>query len=140
MASRSSKKHPDSFRYICGEFKITDERNCVTEFIQKAYHAYFGIQLGDQDKPWSPLAVCKTCVEHLRQWTAGSRKSLKFGIPMIWREPKKHTDDCYFCAINLTGINKKKHKSLIYPNLPSALRPAAHCDEIHIPVLKNCLM
>ena len=71
------------FCYICGEFKTTDERNRVTEFIQKAYHAYFGVQLGDQDKPWAPHVVCKTCVEHLRQWTQGSRKALKFGIPII---------------------------------------------------------
>ena len=45
MASRfrSSKNHPDSFCYICGEFKISDERNRVTELIQKAYRTYFGI-------------------------------------------------------------------------------------------------
>ena len=73
----------------------------------------------------------------MRQWTQFSRKALKFGIPMIWREPKNHTDDCYFCAINLTGINKKKRKSLINPNLPSALGPAAHCDENFILVFKE---
>ena len=56
---------------------------------------------------------------------------------MTWKEPKNYTDDCYFCAINLTGINKKKHKSFIYPNLPLALRPVAHCDEIPIPVFKE---
>ena len=56
---------------------------------------------------------------------------------MIWRDPKNHTDDFYFCAINLTGINKKKRKSLIYPNLHSALLPVAHCDEIPIPVFKE---
>ena len=119
--------------YICGKFKITDQRNLFKfiykEFIQKAYHAYFSVQLGDQEKPWAPHVVYKTCVEHLRQWTQGSRKALKFGIPMIWREPKNHTDDCYFCAINLTGINKNKRKSFICPNLPSALRPVVHCDK-----------
>ena len=49
MASRfrSCKNHPDSFFYICGEFKISDERNRATELIQKAYRTYFGIQLGD---------------------------------------------------------------------------------------------
>ena len=62
---------------------------------------------------------------------------MKFGIPMIWREPKNHTDDCYFCAVNLRGINKNKRKSLIHPNLPSALRPVARCDEISIPVFKE---
>ena len=135
--SRSCKSHPDSFCYICGEFKITDERNCVTEFIQKAYHAYFGVRLGDQDKPWAPHVVCKTCVEHLRQWTQSSQKALKFGIPMIWREPKSHSDNCYFCAINLTRINKKKCKSFIYPNLPSTLRAVGNCDEIPISAFKE---
>ena len=56
---------------------------------------------------------------------------------MIWREPKNHTNDCYFCAINLTGINKKKRKSLIYSNLPSSLQPVGHCDEILVPVFKE---
>ena len=56
---------------------------------------------------------------------------------MIWREPKNHTNDCYFCAINLTGINKKKRKSLIYSNLPSSLQPVGHCDEILVPVSKE---
>ena len=135
--SRSCKNHPDSFCYIGGEFKITDERNRVTEFIQKAYNAYFGVRLGDQDKPWAPHVVCKTCVEYLRQWTQFSRKALKFGIPIIWREPENHTNDFNFCAINLTGINKKKRKSLIYPNLLSALGPVAHCDENFILVFKE---
>ena len=56
---------------------------------------------------------------------------------MSWRETKNHTDDCCFCAINLAGINKEKRKSLLYPNLPSALRPVAHCDEIPIPVFEK---
>ena len=84
----------DSLCYIRDKFKIGDEINRVTEFIQKTYHAYFGVQLGDPDKPWAPHVVCKTCAEHLRQRTQGSRKALKFGIPMIWREPKNPTDDC----------------------------------------------
>ena len=37
----------------------------------------------------------------------------------------------------MTEINKKKRKSFIYPNLPSALRPVAHWDEIHIAVFKE---
>ena len=84
----------DSFCSICSEFKIADKINRVTEFIQKAFHAYFGVQLGDQDKPWAPHVVCKTCIEHLRQRTQGSQKALKFGILMIWSEPKNNTDDC----------------------------------------------
>ena len=37
----------------------------------------------------------------------------------------------------MTGIKKKKRKSFIYPNLPSALPPVAHYDEIPIPVFKE---
>ena len=43
--SRSCKNHPDLFCYIYGESQITDEINDLTEFIQKAYDAYFGVQL-----------------------------------------------------------------------------------------------
>ena len=56
---------------------------------------------------------------------------------MIWREPKKHTDECSICPINLTGINKKKSIPSTYQNLPSALRPVAHCNEFPIPVFKE---
>ena len=51
--SRSCENHLHSFCYICGEFKIIDERNRVTELLQNPYHAYFGLQVGDQDKPWT---------------------------------------------------------------------------------------
>ena len=53
---------------------------------------------------------------------------------MIWREPKNHFDDCYFCAVNTKGINRKKRNSLVHPNLESAIRPTPHCNEIPVPV------
>ena len=56
---------------------------------------------------------------------------------MIWREPTNHVIDCYFCAIDLTGINRKNRRSLTYPDLDSARRPVAHCEEIPIPVFKE---
>ena len=109
MASgrRSCKNKPYVFCYICGEYTLIANRYPVTNFVKRAYHSYFGMKLGDQDKLWAPHMICKTCIEHLRQWTKGTRSSLKFGIPMVWREPSNHATDCYFCAISLTGINKK---------------------------------
>ena len=62
---------------------------------------------------------------------------MRFGIPMIWREPKNHVDDCYFCSVNVVGVNKKKRKFLNYPNLPSAIRPVTHSDDIPVPVFKE---
>ena len=81
--------------------------------------------------------MCKCCSEHLREWTKGKRKSLSFGVPMVWREPSKHFDDCYFCTMHLKGINRKNKKSLKYPNLPSAIRPVPHCNEIPVPAFKS---
>ena len=56
---------------------------------------------------------------------------------MVWREPKNHTDDCYFCMVNMAGFNRQKRKTWSYPNLESALRPVPHSDEIPIPIFKN---
>nr|CAI5868801.1 unnamed protein product [Callosobruchus analis] len=110
-------------------------RRAITEFVKQAYLAYFGVKLGDQDKTWAPHLVCKTCTEQLRQWTTGKRKCLKFGVPMVWREPKNHVDDCYFCLANINGINRNNRHQWTYPNLDSAIRPIPHSDEIPIPLI-----
>ncbi len=59
---------------------------------------------------------------------------MKFAIPMVWREPKNHVDDCYFCALNLKGINRKNRQTLVYRNLASAIRPFPHSEEIPVPI------
>lgn len=132
-ARRSCRNDPDVFCYICGDYTLSVDRKNITGFVKHAYEAYFKVKLGDQDKSWAPHTVCKTCVEYLRRWTKGTKTSLKFGIPMVWREPRDHASDCYFCAINTTGINRKNRHSLQYPDLPSARRPVAHCEEIPVP-------
>ena len=71
------------------------------------YHDYFGIKLGDPGKFWVSHIVGKTCVEHLHQWKNDKRNSLTFGVSMIWREPQNHHNDCYFCAFDLVGVNKR---------------------------------
>ena len=53
---------------------------------------------------------------------------------MVWREPTNHGTDCYFCVGDVTGINRKNRDSLKYPDLQSTRRPAAHCDEIPVPI------
>ena len=115
MASRFCKNHPDCFCDICGECKTVDNRKSITDFVQKAYYAYFEIKLGDQKKPWLLMLFVRY---RLRQWTSGTRQSMGFGIPMVSKEPTNHVDDCYFCSINVTGVNKKKlnflsHKSFL---------------------------
>ena len=125
------------FCCICGKYTLQSNRKGISEFVKCAYLAYFKVMLGDQDKTWAPHIVCKQSAEHLRQWTKKDRKSLRFGIPMISREPKNHFDDCHFCAVNTKGINRKNRNSLVYPNLESAIRPIPHCHEIPVLVFKG---
>ena len=52
---------------------------------------------------------------------------------MVWREPRKHTDDCHFCLTNITGFNASSRKKIKYPNLQSAMRPVHHSDDLPVP-------
>ena len=127
----------NSFCYTCGESAFKENRKTIDEFYMKAC---FKIKLGDQDKTCVPHIICKSCRESLRLWKTGNRTALKFGIPMIGREPANHFDDCYFCMTNLAGYNKKNRKNILYPSIPSATRPIPHSDENHFLFLKSYLV
>lgn len=139
MATRRHQcaNKPDAFCYICGCFTLIRQRRNITSFVRRAYKAYFGLTLGDQNKKWAPNSVCHNCEEMLRDWTKGKRKGLPFGIPMTWREPKDHTSDCYFCLVNTEGIDKKNRHEITYPSILSAIRPTLHSDELPVPVFNG---
>jgi hypothetical protein len=40
----------------------------ITPFVDNLYFVYFKVKLGDQDKKWASLVMCKACAESLRQW------------------------------------------------------------------------
>ena len=52
---------------------------------------------------------------------------------MVWREPRDHVMDCYFCAVSTTGFNARNKASITYHDLPSARRPVLHCNEMTFP-------
>lgn len=139
MAARGCRVSPDSFCYICGSFVVKKQQRNITDFVKKVYFAYFGVKLCDQDKSWAPHKVCSICVEELRQWFHGRKKSFRFGIPMIWREARNHSDDCYFCSCNVEGYNLKNRKEIFYPNLPSAIRPVPHGPDVPVPSVPDSL-
>ena len=56
-----------------------------------------------------------------------------FAVPMVWREPRNHADDCYFCLTKITGFNASSRKKIKYPNLRSAMRPVPHSDDLPVP-------
>ena len=124
---------PDIFCYICENFILPSQRKNITKFIRQVYLAYFKVPLGDQDKAQTPHKVCALCVETLRKWSQGKPKGLKIGIPMIWREPKDHLNDCYFSKVNVTGFHRINKQHINYFNLDSALLPVAHCEEVPVP-------
>ena len=116
------------------EYMLAKYRFNVRDFTKRAYKAYFGIKLGDQDKSRAPYKVCKQCTETLPRWTQGKATSMRFGVPMLWREPKNHLEDCYFCMVHMTGWNQRKKKDWYYPDTESARRPVLHCSEVPVPV------
>ena len=86
-----------------------------------------------------PTLCATTCEEMLRDWAKGKRKSLPFGVPMVWREPKEHLTDCYFCLVNTKDIGKKNWRNFSYPSIPSAIRPVLHSNEFPSPVFNGFL-
>ena len=60
---------------------------------------------------------------------------MSFAVPTVWREPSIHVTDCYFCmAPPVSGaITKKKKWAVVYPNIPSAVRPVPHGEGISVP-------
>ena len=92
----------------------------------------------------SCLGVFLTSVQratNLSQWLNGKRHAMPFAVPMVWREPSNHTTDCYFCTVPPVsgGIAKKKKWTIVYPNIPSALRPVPHGKEFPFPNLRKNL-
>ena len=124
---------PNHFCYVCGQFTTKSQSRPISSLLKSAYHAYFGMKLGDQDKKWAPHIVCVSCNLHLTQWLKGKDK-MPFAIPMVWREPQDHTTDCYFCLTSVTGFSSRNKDKIQYPDLPSARRPVPHDCTLPIPV------
>ncbi|UYV67912.1 hypothetical protein LAZ67_5002474 [Cordylochernes scorpioides] len=73
-----------------------------------------------------------TSIKNIYGWIKGERH-MPFAVQMIWREPKDHSSDCYFCLTKTTGITSKSRHTVEYPDLPSAMRPVPHSDILPVP-------
>jgi len=93
-------------------------------------------------RAWAPHFHCVTCARLLVAWAKGSR-CIPFVISRVWREPKDHVKDCYFCLTSITGVTAKSKHTVQYTNLPSVMRPVPHSAELPVPdpptnmILKN---
>lgn len=133
MSTRICVNKPDNFCYICGEVTAKAYQKPLSSLVKKAYELYFGCKVGDEDKSWAPKMCCSSCSRTLTGWLKGTHKSMPFAVPMVWREPRNHVDDCYFCMTNIKGITSKTKRSIQYPNIPSALRPVPHGNSLPVP-------
>lgn len=90
--------------------------------------------MGDHEKPWAPHVICGSCRSNLDGWLRGARKAMPFAVPRVWREPKNHHDDCYFCMINISKYRRLKgRKALPYPSIPSSIANVPHDDSLPVP-------
>jgi len=115
-----------TFCYVCGEMTLKSQRRNFTRLIKKCYELYFGCKVGDKD------TSCVTCVRLLIWCVNGSRR-MPFAVPVVWRETKDRLFDCYFCSTNITGITSKSKHIVKYPDLPSAMRPVPHSEQLLVP-------
>ena len=58
--SRKCLTDSDSFRFICGEFTSKAQRE-ESKPLKRAYHLYFGIKVGDQNKTRVPCKCGTRC-------------------------------------------------------------------------------
>ena len=99
MASSTSKcrgclNKANSFCYVCGDFTTVAQRRTITSLLRTAYFHYFDCKISDQDKSWAPHFCCKPCYNGLTAWFNGKKAAFNFAVPMVWREPRNHADDC----------------------------------------------
>ena len=131
---RKCKNSPNLFCYVCGSFTVKTQRRAITSDVKRIYQLYFGFPLGDQGKQWAPHQICTSCSSGLQNWLNKRISAMLFAVPMIWREPKDHNQDCYFCLANVIGFSRKHRMKISYPNLDSARRPVPHDDSMPAPL------
>ncbi|XP_058858436.1 alpha-ketoglutarate-dependent dioxygenase alkB homolog 3 isoform X2 [Acipenser ruthenus] len=92
MASRGCKHPADAFRYVCGQFIKTRAKKYSVEASAKmceAYKAYFGMPVGDQDKPWAPHFTCEHCKKTLEANSIMADKRQRVRIQGSWAGPAR---------------------------------------------------
>lgn len=76
---------------------------------------------------------CFSCHKNLTNWFNGKPTKMPFGQPMIWREPKDHVSDCYFCLTDVKGFSKKSKHTVKYAEVSSVTKPIPHSEDLPVP-------
>ena len=89
----------------------------------EAYHAYFGMPVGDHDKRWAPQVICEYCRHTLEGWLIAEKKAMRFATPRTFQSP--------LGLLFLHGgpIKRRKGKNappIEYPTISSSIAPVPH--------------
>jgi hypothetical protein len=77
--------------------------------------------------------VCYVCKEDLRKWSKEKKEIIQIWCSSDMEGTKNHSDDdYYFCGCDIKGYNSKNNSVILYPKLPSALRPVVHGPEVQV--------
>ena len=79
----------------------------------------------------------KSCAIRLGGSISRKGMAMPFAVPLVWREPSNHSSDCYFCLTPpvASGMNRKKKQKIDYSNIPSAITPVPHGEDLPVPEL-----
>ncbi|XP_071054071.1 uncharacterized protein [Onthophagus taurus] len=83
----------------------------------KKFVECYNIPMRNLVKPWVPTSICTTCRLTLINWNDMKKEVVI--TPTMWYEPKDHNEDCYFCACDITGCNKKNKGNILYSYVQS---------------------
>lgn len=120
--SAACKNNPDDFCYVCGQYDSATVKKPITKLHEKAYLAYFGFGICDQNKQWVPHFLCKNCHLGLLKWMNDCGGGLNFSKPMCWRKSNDHNVDCYFCLTQIDGDTGMVE----YANVISVTKPVGN--------------
>ena len=129
--SRKCVNNPDNFCYICGEVTFAS----ITPTTKKAYFLDFACKVGNQDKKWAPHVCCTMCSSKRNAWVNGKGRCFPFGVPVVWRVPRKHSIDCCFCMVPpiQNGMSIKKKINTCVSEYTISKRPVPHGDGLSVP-------
>ena len=124
-AKRKCSNSPDVFCYVCQKFTLAKDRRKITGKVGKSYLRYFGVKIGFRVNRGHPPWFAKVAKSSLYVGKM-AQQTLKFGVPMIRREPTNCINDCYFCMVKTVGFNAENKHLIKYPKIRSAIHPVTH--------------